>query len=232
MKKVTSGKRAIRIRRTQAERSEETRRRLIGAFVEIIGEAGLAKATSIAAAQRAGVTRGAIQHHFASRDALTAEIVFEITERIDARPFKLDGGTMPLARRVDRIVDAYWEVYGSKQYLSALEIEATAKYDRALCVLLKKRFRVVAPMRDSEWLELFHDTSLSRERSLSLRRLMVDTLRGLAMRKLIFEPHAEGNQVALLKEMILAAFEGGASRTVYPAAASARARDRSKAPHN
>lgn len=195
----------IRKRRTQSERSEETRRRLIEAFVEIIGEVGLSKATSNLAAERAGVTRGAIQHHFPSRDELTAQIVFEITERIDARPLRLEGRALPLADRIDKIVDAYWAVYGSRHYLSALEIEATAKYDRALKSLLKKRFRLIAPMRDREWLALFDDVSMSTDSSLSLRRLMVDTLRGLAMRKLIFEPRAEAAQIALLKELILAA---------------------------
>lgn len=58
-------------------RSELTRRKLIGAAVDVFGEVGYAAAGRIAIIERAGVTKGALYHHFDSMDALVGAIIEE-----------------------------------------------------------------------------------------------------------------------------------------------------------
>src|SRR5436309_11852144 len=62
-------------RRTQEERSATTRRRLIDAAVECLNESGYLEATLEVVAARAGVSRGAVQHHFGSRNDLLIAVV-------------------------------------------------------------------------------------------------------------------------------------------------------------
>src|SRR4051812_39553316 len=61
---------SARTARTQAERTARTRAALIGAARALFAERGYAGAGREEIVERAGVTRGAMYHHFASKEAL------------------------------------------------------------------------------------------------------------------------------------------------------------------
>jgi AcrR family transcriptional regulator len=62
-------------RRTQAERSSATRRALLDAGRELFAERGFAGAGQEDIVERAGVTRGALAHHFATKKGLFRAVV-------------------------------------------------------------------------------------------------------------------------------------------------------------
>lgn len=62
-------------RRTQEERRDATRRALIGAARRQFAESGYAATNTPAIAAEAGVTRGALYHHFADKQALFEAVV-------------------------------------------------------------------------------------------------------------------------------------------------------------
>lgn len=70
-------------RRTQAERRARTRRALISAAREVFSERGFARSAREDICKRAGVTRGALDHHFEGKRGLF-EAVFEELEREQA----------------------------------------------------------------------------------------------------------------------------------------------------
>ncbi|MEM6926199.1 MAG: TetR/AcrR family transcriptional regulator [Myxococcota bacterium] len=59
-------------RRSQAQRRRETKRRLIDAVVRCLDEIGYAQTTLATVQQAAGVSRGALLHHFPSKQVLLA----------------------------------------------------------------------------------------------------------------------------------------------------------------
>lgn len=59
--------------RTQHERTEATRAALVEAALDLLDERGWAATTSVAVCERAGLTRGALVHHFGDLPALLAE---------------------------------------------------------------------------------------------------------------------------------------------------------------
>ena len=61
-------------RRSQAERSASTRALLLDATIDSLVEDGYASTTTTGIADRAGVSRGAQMHHFASKDLLYQEV--------------------------------------------------------------------------------------------------------------------------------------------------------------
>ncbi|MDQ1396747.1 MAG: hypothetical protein QOG64_2006 [Acidimicrobiaceae bacterium] len=71
---------AARTRRTQAERRETTRAALLTAARALFAEHGFAGTGREQIAERAGVTRGALYHHFTSKEELFREVV----EALDA----------------------------------------------------------------------------------------------------------------------------------------------------
>ncbi len=65
-------------RRTQAQRSESTRAALLEAGRRLFSELGYARSGQEAIVSAAGVTRGALQHHFGTKQALFIAVYEEV----------------------------------------------------------------------------------------------------------------------------------------------------------
>src|SRR5690349_18038969 len=100
------------IRRTQEERSAETRARLIDATIRLLCEQDFNTVGTPAIAKMAGVSRGALQHQFASKEDLLVATVDHISEQIHGQLEFEHLPQLPLADRVTAIFDRYWSVLG------------------------------------------------------------------------------------------------------------------------
>ena len=86
-------------RRSQKERSAETSARLMNATIDLLHDQGLARTTTPEIARVAGVSRGALTHHFASREAIisasVAHLLSKSTQDLHrfAEDFVARGGT-------------------------------------------------------------------------------------------------------------------------------------------
>src|ERR1700722_15478697 len=69
-------------RETQAVRSARTRRALLDAARALFAEKGFAATGRDEIAERAGVTRGALYHHFASKTEVAAAVVAELESEL------------------------------------------------------------------------------------------------------------------------------------------------------
>src|ERR1700745_269095 len=67
-------------RRTQAERSETTRKQLMDAAVKLIRKNGFGGLRTIEVADLAGVSRGALMHHFPSKHELVVAVLAYVNE--------------------------------------------------------------------------------------------------------------------------------------------------------
>jgi AcrR family transcriptional regulator len=123
-------------RRTQQERSSETRARLLAATQQALVERGYAGTTTTFVCRRAGVSQGALFKHFASKGELlaaTAEQLF--ANLIDAYRESLP----PWAGVEDRAaaaVELLWDVFEDPRLLAAIELYAAARTDRELAARL------------------------------------------------------------------------------------------------
>ena len=79
---VTERARRRRGQRTQAERSAVMRGRIQEATLACLAELGYAGTTFTSVAQRAGVSRGAVQHHYTSRSYLITGAIEVLMSRI------------------------------------------------------------------------------------------------------------------------------------------------------
>ena len=68
-------------REPQQDRSRATRSRLLEAAVACLAEVGWSGSTVAVVAERAGVSRGAAQHHFPTREALFIAAVEHVAEQ-------------------------------------------------------------------------------------------------------------------------------------------------------
>src|SRR4051794_30919804 len=88
-------------RRTQAERSETTRKQLLDAATKLIRQKGFGGLRTIEVASLAGVSRGALMHHFPNKHALVVAVLTYFNE-ITFSPRKRRGPPGPTHRRPHR----------------------------------------------------------------------------------------------------------------------------------
>ncbi|MDX3385165.1 TetR/AcrR family transcriptional regulator [Streptomyces niveiscabiei] len=90
------------------DRSRVTRQRLLEAAVACLAEYGWAGSTVAVVAERAGVSRGAAQHHFPTReDLFTAAVEYVAEERSGALRALFPQGATDRAAVVGALVDLY-----------------------------------------------------------------------------------------------------------------------------
>lgn len=106
----------------QALKTKLTREKIINAVVSLITAGGYSAASSSLIAKRAGVTWGAVQHHFGSKDDILDAVIALSHDRFTELMATEVSGQGSLADRVERFVDLMWQMYQSDVYLASLEI--------------------------------------------------------------------------------------------------------------
>ncbi|MFC0628147.1 TetR family transcriptional regulator [Kribbella deserti] len=116
----------------QQDRSRATRQKLLEAAVESLAAVGYAATTVAVVAARAGVSRGAAQHHFPTRADLFAAAVEYMTEvrlaEIREQAAALPGG----AGRTEAIVSMLADVYTGPLFRAALHLWVAASTEEPL----------------------------------------------------------------------------------------------------
>ena len=113
-------------RTPKQDRSRATRRRLLEAAVACLAEHGWAGSTVSVVAERAGVSRGAAQHHFPTReDLFTAAVEYVAEERSAAlRSLPVQGRAAVVAALVD--------LYTGPLFRAALQLWVAASNEASL----------------------------------------------------------------------------------------------------
>jgi AcrR family transcriptional regulator len=121
-------------RRTQAERRETTRTALLDAAIDCLVEHGYANTTTRRIAQRAGVTPGALQHHFASKAELLGATVGHLRAKVASEMFTFAQGlsTPSIRRRHEQLLDRMWRIYRGPLFVALLELGMGARTDGEL----------------------------------------------------------------------------------------------------
>ncbi|NUP53238.1 MAG: TetR/AcrR family transcriptional regulator [Catenulispora sp.] len=134
------------MREPQQDRSRATRSRLLEACVECLAEVGWSATTVAVVAERAGVSRGAAQHHFPTREELiTAALERMFDERIEQTRAEITA--LHGASATETVVARLVEHFTGTLFKAALQVWTAAAADEALrqCVLpLEQKFGRVA----------------------------------------------------------------------------------------
>ncbi|HWU95690.1 MAG TPA: TetR/AcrR family transcriptional regulator [Sphingomonas sp.] len=122
-------------RRTQAERTAETREALLDAAIGLLYRKGYAGTSTEAISEEAGVTRGALHHHFGTRAQLMAEVIGTVyaRERIAYEEIAADTGR---GAHISDWPEMLWEVLSRPSGLAVLEILQASRSDSELAALV------------------------------------------------------------------------------------------------
>jgi AcrR family transcriptional regulator len=126
------GQRVRQARRTQAERTAATRAALLNATLESLVSNGFGGTTTSEVAQRAGVSPGALLHHFPAKADLLCAAVAHLLEMRRAEFRKAMANLEPGADRVEAGIDLLWSMFSGSAFVAWLELWGAARTDPAL----------------------------------------------------------------------------------------------------
>jgi AcrR family transcriptional regulator len=121
-----------RMLKPKQARSHATRRRLLDAAVEVLVEEGYSEVSAASVARRAGVSRGAHQHHFANRQALVIESIRYMSARQLEYLQEEIGALLHGRSRVSGALELIFEMYSGSFLTAMLELSLAARNDREL----------------------------------------------------------------------------------------------------
>jgi len=119
-------------RRPQKDRTAATRAAVLEATIELLVERGYAGTSTRLAAEKAGISLGALQHHFRTKAELTVEAMRFVTGRL-AEEFvsaiPKDGDEL---ERISIALDRLFVVFRGPTFAAAMELHLAARTDESL----------------------------------------------------------------------------------------------------
>ena len=119
-------------RRQQSDRTAATRASVLDATVELLIERGYAGTSTRLAAERAGVSLGALQHHFRTKAELSVEAMRYVTERLAGEFVAAAPDSEDLTERFGEILDRLFVVFKGPTFAAAVEIQLASRTDSDL----------------------------------------------------------------------------------------------------
>jgi AcrR family transcriptional regulator len=187
--------------RTQAERSERTRELLLDATVECLVELGYAHTTVQEICQRAGLSRGAQQHHFTTKADLMTSALEHLFARLSAQILNATAELPPGPERIEVGIDQLWKAYSGTLSTAAVELWVAARTDPELRRSLLPVDRALGHATLQFYRHIIgsdSDTNIDEQRTETLLLLTVNLVRGLALDAMIGGD--ETRRTALLAE--------------------------------
>jgi AcrR family transcriptional regulator len=129
---------------TQPERVEAMRNRLLDATIESLAATGYSGFSTNDVVRRAGVSRGALAHHF----PIKADLMAAAGQRVialRAAEFRQRFADIPPARRtVAKALNVLWSFFDDPSFLALVELTVAARSDAELRVVMAAESRQIA----------------------------------------------------------------------------------------
>lgn len=196
-------------REPQQDRSRATRSRLLEAAIASLADIGYQASTVAVVAERAGVSRGAAQHHFPTREDLFTAALEQVS-RARAEEMRRDLAALSDRPGVERVVTVLFTFFSGQLFRAALALWVAAASEPAL----RERVVPLEARIGREVHRLVVDLLGVDEQQPGARETVQATLdlaRGLGLANLLTDDTRRRNRIAAQWSRILAATLRGAT---------------------
>jgi AcrR family transcriptional regulator len=207
-----------RTRRTQAERTEETRGRILDAAVEVLSTRGYAGLRTAEVATKAGVSRGALTHHFPSRDELLVAVVADVFRRASELGRTRAGAVHSVDEAIAALLSDSRDFFFSELFLVALDLAVQGHLEQSG---LDPVGEISAEARlpvEASWLKALVSAGVPADVAEDLLWLTNSIVRGLAVRRLWQDEPARFERLFLLWRRMVAGYLASLKNSPPPAA--------------
>jgi AcrR family transcriptional regulator len=171
-------------RRTQAERSEETRTRILKAAANLIRKRGYARFRTAEVARESGLSRGAQLHHFPTKDSLvvaTLEYVFEQAQVLSRRRASAVNKPRDL---IEAVIEDAREFFFSEHFMVAIDIVLSTSTNQSVRKQILDISRKARRPAEAAWAEALAANGVPGQLASDVVALTLSLVRGMALRTL------------------------------------------------
>ncbi|HUA10965.1 MAG TPA: TetR/AcrR family transcriptional regulator [Solirubrobacteraceae bacterium] len=191
------------------ERSAATRERLLDAAVDELVASGFSGLTTAAVSARAGVSRGAQQHHFPHRNTMLAQAVRQLARRQVAEAHEMLAAAPEGRARVEHALEGIFRAYSGRLFAASVELSLAARHDSDLQPVIREHERAVSRSLSDLDREIFPASVVSEADFPARWATALGAMRGIAMLRLLGHPAAAvDRQWAAAKRELLAPLLG------------------------
>lgn len=194
-------------RRTQAERSEATQRKIIDSALRLLERVGFQRTNLQNIALGAKVTIGAVQHQFGSREALMQRVVDEVMAPLEdvGGVWPVNAHELPLEERARNFVSLVWEqVYAPPSYVAAWSMFFGSRTSPKLFKRINEYRAKHDPVFFAHFLTIFPEISQRHEEPEHFAGVVFAALRGMAVLRLFkVEERVTNGQLDVLVRIIV-----------------------------
>lgn len=197
-----------RERRTQAERTATTRGALLDATVACLIERGYSGTTTTDVAHRAGVSPGALLHHFPAKVDLLCAAVGHLFGQRNAEFRKAMADLPPGTDQAGAGIDLLWSMFSGETFLAWLEIWVRARTDPELAAAVVRLDREFMASSEETIRELLPEgAAISPELPRIVLGLVFSIMNGLALCRSIpgYDPVEADELLEAFKSMVRSA---------------------------
>lgn len=171
-------------RRTQAERSGDTRRRILDAAVQLLGERGYAGLRTADVAAAAGVSKGAQTHHFPAKDDLVVAVVEHVFLRASEQARTRARRAASPDEAIKALIGDAQEFFFSELFLVALDLAIQGRLQQAGPNPVTQLSAATRLPVEAHWRAALVESGVPADVADDLLWLTLSIVRGLAVRRL------------------------------------------------
>lgn len=172
------------VRKTQLERSLETREKIIQAAIRMMGLHGYAGFRVADVADSAGVSRGAQTHHFPSKAALTIAVVDTLFDVAAESSRQRIANIKPDDDVIQAMIEDASDFFLGKDFTMGLDLLASAERDPELRDGVRTAAKRTRTLVEDMWIGLLLSRGLPRDDAEDVLWLTFSAIRGLSVRML------------------------------------------------
>ncbi len=171
-------------RRTQAERSDEMRQRLIEASAIVLRRKGYAGLRTDEVARVAKVSRGALQHHFPSKDSLVVATAEHLLQASLSRGSRRAASAAAADDPIDAIIEDGVEFFLGADFTVVLDLVLAGSKSRGMRDRIYEHAKRNRLGVEDAWLDLLVAKGVPRDKAEKVLMLTISVIRGFAVRAL------------------------------------------------
>jgi AcrR family transcriptional regulator len=207
-------------KKTQQERSADTTLKLLNATIDLLHDQGLYRMSTTQIAELAEVSRGALTHHFSSKEEIIAAAISHQLRKSTAGLHEMAEGIRQSGATSDQIVDYLWDMMSDRLFFVTMEYLPEARHNPDF------RQRIIPVVQEfhqglnSVWAEMAEQVGMEVEHALTLMNATMCLIRGMiAQSSVKDDPGYFTSLLEFWKEQMRREFEQKTAKTIKKRAA-------------
>lgn len=183
-------------------KSELTHERLLNSALSLMQEKGAGRLSIQAVAQAAGMTTGAVQHHFPSKAALMMQVLSRLIDSLESDTDFWPSPRWNLRRRSEHFVRQAWaQLYSQPRFASAWAAYLAAVDDAVMTAHIIEQRSLIQQRLRVQFMASFPEIAIHPQADAHMQ-FVLTTLRGLGLVRPFASAATIDSQLTILPKFI------------------------------